>query len=203
MTAPKQPRTCPTAPGPQALKNAIRRQPRRPADPIVAAVEPRTARAVGHTAARLARELGAPLVFVTVRPSPPAILGVPYYQRRLTRELFRHRKALDTALAVASGYNVMSSGEILEGDTAARIVEFARARQARLIVIGQRRRRLRPSVSRRVIRASEHPVVVATTTRDCDRTVRPRRRPFGVRGVYVRRNFVANARLRRCEPSRT
>ncbi|HKS79373.1 MAG TPA: hypothetical protein VJQ07_10950 [Gaiellaceae bacterium] len=37
------------------------------ARPIVAAVEPQTARMVGDTAARLARELDAPLVFVTSR----------------------------------------------------------------------------------------------------------------------------------------
>lgn len=165
MTALKQPGIEPAAP-PQAPIHATRRQP-RVRDAIVAAVEPRTARAVGDTAARLARELGAPLVFVTVRPRVPTMLGDPYYQRRLTRGLFRGRKALDTALAAASRHGVMSSGEILEGDTAAQIVEFARARRTRLIVIGQRRRRLRPSVFLRVIRASEQPVVVATlrTTR--------------------------------------
>jgi nucleotide-binding universal stress UspA family protein len=127
----------------------------------VAAVEPRTARVVGETAARLARELGVPLIFVTVRARPPAILGDRYYQRRLTRDLFRSRKTLDTALAAASRHGVMSSGEILEGDAATRIVEFARARQIQLLVVGQRRRSLRPSVSLRVTRASGQPVVVA------------------------------------------
>jgi nucleotide-binding universal stress UspA family protein len=57
----------------------------------------------------------------------------------------------------------MPYGEILEGDAATRIVEFAQARNARLLVVGQRRRRLRPSVSRRVIRAAKQPVVVAAT----------------------------------------
>jgi len=152
-----------------------------PRESIVAAVEPRTARAVGETAAQLARELGAQLVFVTVRPRQPAILGHPYYQRLLTRGLFRGRKALDTAIAAASRHGVMSSGEILEGASASRIVEFARARRASLIVIGQRRRRLRRSVSRRVIGASEQPVVVATRTPTCDRVVHPGRAPFGVR----------------------
>jgi nucleotide-binding universal stress UspA family protein len=129
--------------------------------PIVAAVEPGTAHATAATAGRLARELGAPLVFIFVRPHPQAILGAPYYQRQLTRDLLRGRQTLDTALAAARRHGVMPYGEILEGDTATEVVEFARARNARLLVVGQRRRRLRPSIPWRVIRASELPVVVA------------------------------------------
>jgi nucleotide-binding universal stress UspA family protein len=131
------------------------------AAPIVAAVEPQTAQVTADTAARLARELGAPLVFVTVRPPVPAVLGEPYYQRRLTGDLFRSRKALDAALAVASRHGVMSYGDIVEGDAATEIVAFASARNAQLLVVGARRRRLVPSVSRRVIAASDQPVVVA------------------------------------------
>lgn len=130
--------------------------------PIVAAVEPQTARATADAAAKLARELGAPLIFVTVRPRLPAALGNPYYERRLTRDLFRGRKALDAALAAARSRGVMSYGEILEGDAATEIVELAKARNAQLLVVGGRRRRLVPSVSRRVIGRSEQPVVVAT-----------------------------------------
>jgi nucleotide-binding universal stress UspA family protein len=140
---------------------ATKQDPDARAAPIVAAVEPQTANVTADTAARLARELDAPLVFVTVRPSPPAVLGSPYYQRRLTRELFRSRKALDAALAAASRHGVMSYGEIVEGDAATGIVEFARARGARLLVVGARRRPLVRSVSRRVIGAAERPVVVA------------------------------------------
>jgi nucleotide-binding universal stress UspA family protein len=139
--------------------------------PIVGAVEPRTAHVAADTAARLARELGAPLVFVYVRKRPPAILGSPHYQRRLTQDLVRGRKTLDTALAEASRHGVTSYGEILEGNAATRIVEFARARNAQLLVVGQRRGRLRPSVSRRVIRASAQPVVVAVE--DVNRIARP------------------------------
>jgi nucleotide-binding universal stress UspA family protein len=119
-----------------------KRQPRRASDAnqgagsIVAAVEPRTARTVGDTAARLARELNAPLVFVAVRP-PLADRRDPHSERRLTRGLFRAQKALDAALAAASRHGVMSTGEILVGDAAARIADFAIARQARLVVIGQ------------------------------------------------------------------
>ena len=129
--------------------------------PIVAAVEPRTARATADTAARLARELGAPLVLVTVRRRVPAMLGDPYYQRRLTRGMIRSRKTLDTALAAAAAHGVTAYGEILEGDAATAIVDFAKARNAQLLVVGTRRRRLVPSVSRRVIGGSEQTVVVA------------------------------------------
>jgi nucleotide-binding universal stress UspA family protein len=131
------------------------------AAPIVAAVEPQTARVTADTAASLARELGAPLVFVTVRPRPPAALGNPFYQRRLNRDFVRSRKALDAALAAASRHGVMAHGEIVEGDAATEIVRFARARDAQLLVVGTRRRRLLPSVSQRVIGTSQRPVVVA------------------------------------------
>jgi nucleotide-binding universal stress UspA family protein len=134
--------------------------------PIVAAVEPRTAHAAADTAARLARELHAPLVFIYVRERPPAILGTPQYQRRLTEDMVRGRKTLDTALAAASRHGVMSYGEILEGNAATRIVEFARTRQAQLLIVGQRRRRFRPSIVRRVIRSSAQPVVVAVKAAD-------------------------------------
>jgi hypothetical protein len=75
--------------------------------PIVAAVEPSTAHGTADTAGRLARELGAPLVFAFVRPRRRAILGAPYYQRPLTRDLLRGRQTLDTALAAASRHGVM------------------------------------------------------------------------------------------------
>jgi nucleotide-binding universal stress UspA family protein len=141
------------------------RQPPEPvsagAAPIVAAVELQTAHETADTAARLARELDAPLVFVTVRPRVPAVLGSPFYERRLTRDLFQSRKALDVAVTSAGRHGVMSYGEILEGDAAGRIVDFATARNAQLVVVGARRRRLVPSVSRRLIGTSEQPVVVA------------------------------------------
>ena len=109
--------------------------------PIVAAVEPRTAHVAADTAARLARALRVPLVFVYVRERPRAILGTPRYQRQLTEGLVRGRKTLDTALAAANRHGVMSYGEILEGNAARRTVEFARAREAQLLVVGRRRRR--------------------------------------------------------------
>jgi nucleotide-binding universal stress UspA family protein len=131
-----------------------------PGAPVVAAVEPSTARATAVAASRIARELGAPLAFVYVRPRMPAFLGHPNYQRRLTRELNRGRHALDLALAAAADAGVMAQGEIVEGDAPRRILQFAAHRRARLLVIGPRRRAGGRSVSRRVLRAAEIPVVV-------------------------------------------
>ncbi|MGH2822713.1 MAG: universal stress protein [Thermoleophilaceae bacterium] len=44
------------------------------------------------------------------------------------------------------------------------MVEFARIRGARLVVLGSRRRRLGRSVSRDVIRSADLPVIVAGRT---------------------------------------
>lgn len=129
--------------------------------PIVAAVDGRTARATAEAAARLAREIDAPLTFVHVRRRPSSLLGRPHYERRLARDFYRARKALDIAIAAAADAGVTAHGEIVEGDAAARIAEFARARRARLLVVGSRRRRLGRSISRGAIRASDVSVVVA------------------------------------------
>lgn len=100
-------------------------------------------------------------MFVHVRRRPPSLLGRPLYERRLADDFFRARQALDVALAAAAAAGVTAQGEIVEGDAAGRIVQFARNRKARLLVVGSRRRRLGPSVSRDAIRTSEFPVVVA------------------------------------------
>ena len=117
-----------------------------PAAPIVAAADgsPASMAAV-ETAVRLGAEMDAPLVFVYVRRGPPGFLGAPLYQRRLTAALARARHVLDRALRVAARAGVAAEGEILEGSPRKRILEFARNRGARLVVVGQRRRRLRRS----------------------------------------------------------
>ena len=122
--------------------------PQTPAAPIVAAVDGSTAStAAVETAVRLGAEMDAPLVFVYVRRGPPGFLGAPVYQRRLTAAMARARHVLDRALRAAARAGVAAEGEILEGSPRRRILEFARERGARLVVVGRRRRRLRRSVS--------------------------------------------------------
>jgi nucleotide-binding universal stress UspA family protein len=132
------------------------------AAPIVVAVDnTRAARAAAHAAVRLARDLAAPLVFVYVRRGPSSALGRPYYQRRLDSEMREGSRALDAALAIAARAGVLATGEEIAGNPARRVVEFARLRGARLVVLGSRRRRLGRSVAGGVIRSADRPVLVA------------------------------------------
>src|SRR5688500_18111030 len=78
--------------------------------PIVVAVDNSSAtEAAAMCGVRLARELGAPLVFVYVRRGPWSGLGAPYHQRRLDAELSAGRSALDEALAIAARAGVSAS----------------------------------------------------------------------------------------------
>jgi nucleotide-binding universal stress UspA family protein len=137
------------------------------ASPIVAAVDESGAgAAAAETAARLASDLDAPLVFVFVRRGPSGMFAGRSYQRRLDDEFAAARRALDAAHAAADREGVTAREEILEGNPARRVREFAELRGARLVVLGARRRWLGRSVSRAVIRAADRPVVVAGSTRD-------------------------------------
>jgi len=131
--------------------------------PIVAAVDGSPAsRAAVREAVRLGLELDARIVFVHVRRGPTGLLGAPFFQRRLSRGMALARRVLDGAVAVAAGAGVRADAEILEGSPTQRIPEFARDRDARLVVVGSRRFRLGPSVSSGIVRAGRKPVLVAT-----------------------------------------
>jgi nucleotide-binding universal stress UspA family protein len=107
--------------------------------PIVAAVDGSSAsRSAIEIAVKLAVELSAPLVFVYVRRGPMGFLGTPVFQRRLTAEVARARRALARALRAAARAGVDAEGEVLEGSPHKRILEFARDRRARLVVVGSR-----------------------------------------------------------------
>jgi nucleotide-binding universal stress UspA family protein len=136
------------------------------AGPVVAAVDSSAASrvAIGE-AVRLAAELQAPVVFVHVRRGPSWLLGDPVYQRRLTKKMRRARQVLGRALAYAGAHGVDAEGVILEGSPRQRIAEFARARAARLVVVGSRPRKLGRSVSSSVARSAGRPVVVARRLR--------------------------------------
>ena len=130
--------------------------------PIVAAVDRSAASTAAVDAAvRLAADMDAPVLFVYVRRGPAGFLGAPVYQRRLTAAMARARRALEPALRAAVRAGVAAEGEILEGSPRKRILEFARDRSARLVVVGRRRRKLGRSVSGAVVRTAHRPVVVA------------------------------------------
>jgi nucleotide-binding universal stress UspA family protein len=130
--------------------------------PVLAAVDASASgAAAARTAISLARRLGAPVVFAYVRRGPSSLLGEPYHQRRLDAELVAAQRALEPAVAAAERAGVAASGEELDGHPARRLVEFARLRGARVVVVGSRRRRFGRSVSRQVIRAADRPVMVA------------------------------------------
>jgi nucleotide-binding universal stress UspA family protein len=130
--------------------------------PIIAAIDGSpSGRSASDAAVRLAVELSAPLTFVHVRRGPPGFLGTPVFERRLARKMAKARRIIDHALRGAARAGVEAEGEILEGSPRRRIVEFASDRNARLLVIGSRRRRLGRSVSRAIVRAARRPVLVA------------------------------------------
>ncbi len=142
---------------------ACRAVPAQPdAAPIVVAVDnSRAAAAAVQAAVSLGADLAAPLVFVYVRRGPSSALGEPYYQRRLDAEMASGRRALTDALAVAEEAGVPATGEQLAGNPTRRVVELARLRAARLVVLGSRQRRLRRGVARGVFRTADDPVLVA------------------------------------------
>jgi nucleotide-binding universal stress UspA family protein len=150
----------------QSGRGAEQAHGRQPAEekvaPIVAAVDGSEAsRAAIEESVRLAGELDAPIAFVFVRRGPAGYLGEPAYQGRLTKEMAAAERALGEALTAAADAGVSANGEVLEGSPRRRISEFARAREARLVVVGSRHNRLRRSVSKGVIRDAGRPVIVA------------------------------------------
>jgi nucleotide-binding universal stress UspA family protein len=135
------------------------------ARPVVVAVDDSpAAEAAVRDGVRLAGELTAPVVFVYVRRGPSAALGEPYYQRRLDAEMRIGDGAIAAGIAAARRADVPATGEQLHGTPAPRLEEFARLRDAQLIVVGARRRWLVRSVSRALIRRAERPVLVARRT---------------------------------------
>lgn len=115
---------------------------------------------------RLAKILDSDVTFVAVAGAPSPMLGDPYYQRAVTENLGRMRKALAKATLYAQERRVKYETELLEGLPAEAILELARSRDADLIVVGSRglgavKGALLGSVSLAIVHHADRPVLVA------------------------------------------
>ena len=113
-----------------------------------------------------ARATGAVATLVYVRHTPLPIVGDPFYERSLSRELHRGRDVLAEARAFAADAGVAAETELLEGDPAQQILDLARLRGAELVVVGSRGRgavaeALLGSVSHAIVHGADRPVLVA------------------------------------------
>ena len=118
------------------------------------------------TGVELARAAGAAATLVYVRRAPAPLVGDPFYERALSKELRHGRDVLDEARAYAADSGVAAEAELLEGDAAERTLELARVRGAELIVVGSRDRgaiaeALLGSVSQAIVHGADRPVLVA------------------------------------------
>jgi nucleotide-binding universal stress UspA family protein len=123
-------------------------------------------RAAIDEAVELAGPLEAHITFVTVRKTPPPLLGTPNYECRLARDLGMARAAVDAALKRAREAGIEASGEVLEGGAIDELLSFADNRGADLIVMGSRGHgalagALLGSVSSGVVQHANVPVLVA------------------------------------------
>jgi nucleotide-binding universal stress UspA family protein len=113
----------------------------------------------------LAQSMKACVTFVSVRPVPSPVLGHPYYERALAKELERSRAALAAGVGLADERGIPCAAETLEGDPAETIAALASERNADLIVVGSRglgpfKSALLGSVSTEVVRRAGRPVFV-------------------------------------------
>lgn len=114
----------------------------------------------------LGAELGADVSVVYVRHAPAGFLGAPYYQDVITDEAQHARGVIADARLYATHYDVEPDYEVLEGDPAEAILDFAQARDADFIVVGSRglgrvAGALLGSVSKEIVQRADRPVLVA------------------------------------------
>lgn len=125
--------------------------------------------AAGHALQQgfsLAAALGADVSVVHVRHTPSTVLGTPYYESGVVDSSHHAEAVIADARLHAMRYGIDADYEVIGGDPATSIVEFARARDADLIVIGSRglgrvTGAILGSVSRAVAQHADRPVLVA------------------------------------------
>ncbi len=115
----------------------------------------------------LAAATDARATLVYVRKPPLPIVGDACYQRVLSVTSRHARQIVEDAAARATELGVEAEHEVLEGDAAERIVEFARLCDSDVIVVGSRALgsiagTLLGSVSRTVVDTADRPVLVVT-----------------------------------------
>jgi nucleotide-binding universal stress UspA family protein len=120
-------------------------------------------------AIQLASAVGAQLTFAYVRKPPSSLLGSPYYECHLARDLGWARAQVDAALERAREASLEARGEVLEGNPVDEILSFADNSRADLIVMGSRGHgalagALLGSVSSGVVQHANLPVLVAKQT---------------------------------------
>ena len=120
-------------------------------------------------AIQLASAVGAQLTFAYVRKPPSSLLGSPYYECHLARDLGWARAQVDAALDRAREASLEARGEVLEGNPVDEILRFADNSRADLIVMGSRGHgalagALLGSVSSGVVQHANLPVLVAKQT---------------------------------------
>jgi nucleotide-binding universal stress UspA family protein len=113
----------------------------------------------------LARRARAVATVVYVRQAPLPIVGDPFYERALGKELHHGRDVLDEVRLYAAAFGIVPETELLEGDAAEQILELARRRGADMIVVGSRGRgavaeALLGSVSQAIVHGADCPVLV-------------------------------------------
>lgn len=122
--------------------------------------------AAAEEGVRLAKLLGAGVTFVGVANAPLPVLGDPYYQRALSKNLGAMRAALAKSTPYAVERHVEYETELFEGSPAEVVLDLAQSRDVDLIVVGSRglgaaKGALLGSVSSEIVQKADRPVLVA------------------------------------------